>query len=144
MLRLVLWLVALLLTSCAALDKMRAGEWVEPAAASRGDDAVAGFDWSAPPSGIVTSIDGQVVGTGYKRARLLPGRHVIEYAYYTGEFGTNLLGRIELDLVAGHTYRFDVKLCFWCSPRKYAVWVDDETAGTVVWGQRPDWPGWYL
>jgi hypothetical protein len=49
-----------------------------------------------------------------------------------------------MEFKACHSYQFGLKLCFWCSPRKYAVWIDDKTTGELVWGKRPDWPFWFL
>lgn len=140
-----LLLLSTLIVSCAHTSPIYrgGGEWVGSNLTAPGNDFIATFDWSRLP-GIVTLIDESRVGTGYKRARLLPGRHVIAYAYHPAEFGVHPKGTIEIDLVAGHAYEFGVRLCFWCTPRKYAVWVDDKTTGEKVWGKRPDWPSWYL
>jgi hypothetical protein len=119
------------------------GERVGADIAAVENDSIANFDWSKLP-GVITLIDESIVGTGYKKAKLSPGRHVIEYAYYPAEFGMHPRGIIEIDLAAGHSYEFGLKLCFWCMPRKSAVWVDDKTTGEKVWGERPDWPSWYL
>ncbi|MFA7332152.1 MAG: hypothetical protein WC326_13870 [Candidatus Delongbacteria bacterium] len=81
---------------------------------------------------------------GYKGAKLLAGQHLIEYADYPAQFGAHPAGLIELTLEARHTYQFRMRYCFWCTPRKHAVWIVDKTTGKVVWGQRPDWPGWWL
>lgn len=119
------------------------GEWVGSDVAATGKRSIASFDWSSLP-GVITAIDGNSVGDGYKKAKLAPGRHLVEYAYYPAEFGVHPQGRIEIDLTAGHSYELGLRLCFWCKPRKYAIWVDDTTTGQVVWGKRPDWPFWYL
>ncbi|HEY5975979.1 MAG TPA: hypothetical protein VIU41_14690 [Geobacteraceae bacterium] len=142
---LVIVLLSSLLVSCSHYSPIYWGwgEWGGADVAGVADNLLAGFDWSTLP-GVITSIDGNSVGTGFKRAKLLPGRHVIEYAYHTAAFGAHPQGMMELDLTAGHSYQFNIKLCFWCTPRKYAVWVDDHTMGSVVWGKRPDWPSWWL
>jgi hypothetical protein len=106
-------------------------------------DVTANLDWSTLP-GVITSIDGNRVGNGYKKAKLLPGSHVIEYAYSPVEFGEHPRGTIALELQAGHLFEFRLKLCFWCNPRKFAVWVDDNSTGETVWGKHPDWPSWFL
>jgi hypothetical protein len=142
--KLVLLLLSLLV-SCAHHSPVfwGWGEWAGADVAGVGDDLLAGFDWSELP-GVIASIDGNRVGTGYKKAKLRPGRHVIEYAYSPAEFGAHPTGIIEIDLAAGHLYEFRVKLSFWCMPRRFAVWVDDKTTGEAVWGKRPDWPSWWL
>ena len=118
------------------------GEWIAPGAALAGSDVVM-LDWSREP-GVITTVDGNELGLGYKKATLLPGPHAIEYAYYTANFGEHPMGRIDIELVAGHSYRFDLDLCYWCHPRKYAVWVDDLTLNKIAWGQHRDWPSWWL
>ncbi len=147
MFKLVLLLLSSLLVSCAAYHSpiyWGYGEYVGPDVAVADSELISILDWYKNP-GVIKSIDGNsFVTTGYKKARLLPGRHVIEYVWYTGGFGTTIKGRIEIDLKADHFYEFRIKLCFWCIPRKYAVWVDDKTTGELVWGRRPDWPSWYL
>jgi hypothetical protein len=141
----VLLLLSSLIISCSHYSPIYWGwgEWTGPDLSGLANDSVAGLDWSKLP-GVIVSIDGNSLGTGYKKARLLPGKHVIEYAYYTAQFGAHPKGTIEMDLKAGHLYEFGLKLCFWCNPRKYAVWVDDNTTGELVWGKRPEWPSWYL
>lgn len=119
------------------------GEWAGADVAGLEDAATATFDWYRLP-GVITMIDGNGVGDGYKQAKLSPGKHRIEYAYYTAEFGANIKGLLEPDLVAGHRYEFRIELCFWCKPRTCAVWVDDQTTGETVWGKPPDWPSWWL
>ena len=143
--RLILLLLSTLLISCAHYSPIYWGwgEWVGSNVSAYENDLIASFDWSKLP-GVITLIDESSVGTGYKKARLSPGRHVIEYAYYAAEFGVHPRGIIEIDLTGGHSYEFGLKLCFWCTPRRYAVWVDDKTTSEMVWGKRPDWPSWYL
>jgi hypothetical protein len=119
------------------------GEWAGPDVAGVENNLITSFGWPELP-GVITSIDGTGLGTGYKKARLSPGRHRIEYAYHPSEFGVHPTGIMEMDLIAGHLYEFRIKLCFWCAPRKYSVWVDDKTTGKVVWGKHPDWPSWWL
>ena len=119
------------------------GEWAGPDVAGVENAPVAGFDWSKLP-GVITSIDGTGVGEGYKKARLSPGRHRVEYAYSPTQFGLHPKGALEIDLIAGHEYEFRIELCFWCTPRRFAVWVDDRTTGEVAWGKQPDWPSWWL
>lgn len=142
---LVIILLSSLLFSCAHYSPIYWGwgEWDGVGVAGEKAGLSAGLDWSKRP-GVITAIDGKSIGSGYKKAKLLPGRHVIEYAYYTAQFGAHPKGIIELDVQAGHSYQFDIKLCFWCNPRKFAVWVYDNTVGTVVWGEQPDWPSWWL
>jgi hypothetical protein len=117
-------------------------EWFAPGTATAGSD-VALLDWSREP-GVITKVDGNDLGQGYKKATLLPGPHVLEYAYYAANFGEHPKGRIEIDLAAGHSYFFDLDLCFWCNPRRYAVWIDDITVDKIAWGQHRDWPSWWL
>jgi hypothetical protein len=138
-------LLFLLITSCSHYSPIYWGweEWAGSDVAGMQDELVTNLDWSKNP-GVITSIDGNSVGHGYKKAKLLPGRHVIEYASYPAEFGVHPRGTIEIDLKKGHSYEFRIKLCFWCTPRKYAVWVDDNTTDEEVWGKRPDWPSWFL
>jgi hypothetical protein len=143
--RLILLLLSSLMVSCSHDSPIYWGwgEWVGSDVADVADGLTARFDWSTLP-GVITSIDESRVGSGYKEARLSPGRHVIEYAYSPAAFGEHPRGIIEIDLTAGHSYGFGLKLCFWCMPRRYAVWVDDKTTSREVWGKRPDWPSWYL
>lgn len=142
---LILCLLSALTLSCAQHSPIYRGwgEWVGPDVTGLGNDLIATFDWSGTP-GMITTIDENHLGDGYTMARLAPGRHVIEYAYYTAEFGAHPMGKIELDLAPGHVYAIGLQLCYWCHPRKYAVWVDDRTSGGLIWGKRPDWPSWYL
>ena len=111
--RLVLVLLSSLIFSCAHYSPIYWGwgEWAGADVAGVGNDLLAGFDWSKLP-GVIASIDGNSVSTGYKKAKLRPGRHVIEYAYYPAEFGAHPKGIIELDLRAGHLYEFRIRLCF--------------------------------
>jgi hypothetical protein len=143
--RAILLLASVLMASCAGHSPFRegSGEWVDPNPAPVENGAMTSLDWSKLP-GVITLIDAKGVGAGYKQARLSPGRHVIEYAYYPVEFGEHPKGSVEIYLTPGHAYEFRIKLCFWCMPRKYAVWVDDKTRGEKVWGRHPDWPAWYL
>jgi hypothetical protein len=138
-------LLSTLMVSCAQDSPIHsgAGEWVGSNVAAPENSLVATFDWSKLP-GVITQIDDNSLGADYKKARLSPGRHVIAYAYYPAEFGVHPRGSIEIDLEAAHSYEFGLRLCYWCMPRKYAVWVDDKTARERVWGKRPDWPAWYL
>ena len=119
------------------------GEWNAPDAASADRSVTVSLDWSTEP-GVIQSIDAVALGKGYKKAKLRPGRHRLEYASYPAEFGAHPQGNVDVDLLAGHAYEFGMKLCFWCTPRRYAVWVIDTTTGDLVWGKRPDWPSWYL
>jgi hypothetical protein len=143
--RVALCLLSLLIVSCARYSPAFLGwsEWVEPDLPGIESEVTSSFDWSSFP-GVITLIDAKVVGTGYKKAKLSPKKHVIEYADHPAEFGVHPRGKIEIDLESGHSYEFHIKYCFWCTPRKHALWVEDKTAGKLVWGQRPDWPSWYL
>jgi hypothetical protein len=140
-----LLLLSLLLASCSARYSpffSGWGEWAQYDVVDR-ETLTVHFDWSTLP-GVITSIDGTVISEGYKKAKLSPGKHQLEYVDHPAEFGTHPRGLLELDLLAGHGYEFRIKYCFWCKPRKYTVWVDDKTAGELVWGKRPDWPSWWL
>lgn len=139
-------LLAGLLASCSArYSPVFAGwgEWADPGAGELRGEAAATLDWADWPTAI-QSIDGKAVGTGYKRARLTPGLHTVAYLYNPAEFGARPRGTAQVAFAQGHSYRFNIKLCFWCIPRKYAVWIDDSTTGRVVWGAEPDWPWWML
>ena len=132
-------LVAMFLAACAAIETHSWGEWVSPDIVGTNTEAVSILDWSNHP-GTITSIDGATdVKTGFKKARLLPGRHIISYADYPTNFGIHPQGSIEIEMKPGHQYRFGVLYCFTCSPRKYAVWIDDITTSEIAWGSRPDW-----
>ncbi len=125
-----------ILSSCAYYSPIYWGwgEWAGPGVTGRENQALTGFSWSKLP-GIITLIDGDSVGTGYKMAKLLPGRHIIEYAYYPVEFGIHPKGLIEIELKAGHNYEFRLKLCYSCIPRRYSMWVSDKTSDEIVWGE---------
>jgi hypothetical protein len=139
MLKRLVILLAFLPVSCSYYSPIYWGwgEWngIDPAAPKT--DMVQ-LDWHKLP-GVIKTIDGNNLGDGYKKAKLVAGRHVLEYAYYTAGFGIHPSGKIEIEMTAGHTYEFKAKLCFWCKPRKYAVWIDDKHAGELAWGKRPDW-----
>jgi len=142
----VLLLLPLLLTSCSARYSpffWGWGEWAPSDVVGVERSLTADFDWSTLP-GVITSIDGAAVGDGFRKARLSPGKHHLEYADHPAEFGAWPSGLLEVDLVAGHVYGFRIEYCFWCKPRRFAAWVDDNTTGTLIWGQRPDWPSWWL
>lgn len=137
--------LALPIASCAPYlpADCATNEWAGPDVAGMRGDRVANLDWSKLP-GVIALLDGQSAGACYERAKLKPGPHVIEYAYYPAEFGAHPRGTVEIDLKQGHVYDFRIKLCFWCTPRRFAVWIEDRTTGEPVWGKRPDWPSWYL
>jgi hypothetical protein len=101
------------------------------------------FDWSTLPN-VITSIDGTPIVGRFKKANLPPGKHRIEYAAYPAQFGAHPKGVVEIDLIPGHEYEFRMDFCFWCKPRRYAVWVDDKTTGELAWGKHRDWPVWWL
>jgi hypothetical protein len=96
---------------------------------------------------MVTSVDGNKCKgsgkSGYKKARLLPGRHVIAYSNYVYKLG-HVTGKIDLELKAGHSYEFAFDTCYWCNPRRDAAWVEDKTTGEIVWGKCRDWPFWFF
>jgi hypothetical protein len=129
-------LVFLVLSSCAYYSPIYWGwgEWAGPEVSGIENNSVARFDWSRLP-GVITMINRDSVGAGYKKAKLIPGRYLINYAYYPAEFGTHPSGLIEIELSAGHEYEFRIKLCYACSPREYITWVQDKTTGEIVWGQ---------
>lgn len=135
-----------LIVSCAHYSPIYwdYGEWEEYDFSSVGNDSIARLEWSKVP-GVINSIDGNTLRK-CKKAKLLPKIHIIEYADYPAQFGSSLpiKGIIEIDLKAGHLYEFNIKYCYWCKPRKFAVWIDDKTTGEVAWGKPPDWPSWYL
>ena len=95
-----LLLLSWLTVSCA---NWGAREWVGSDVAGFGSGAATSIEWSSLPV-VITCIDGKAVGTGYKQAMLSPGRHVIEYAYYTAEFGRNPQGTVEIDLVRNNIF----------------------------------------
>lgn len=119
------------------------GEWVDPEVVGTENSFTADLDWHKLP-GVIVAVDGKNIGKGYKKAKLRQGVRRIEYAYYPAEFGTHPKGMFELPIVAGHSYEFRIELCYWCAPRKYSVWVIDQTTGEVVWGEKPTWPSWWL
>ena len=132
-------LLAGLLAGCVAVETRSWGEYAAPGTLSLAPSQAATFDWSERP-GIIASIDGiSEVRTGYKSARLAPGLHNVAYEDLPVEFGVHPSGSMELDLKPGHGYRFGIKYCFSCVPRRYAVWVDDLTTGELAWGSRPNW-----
>jgi hypothetical protein len=132
-------LVAMILAACAAIDTHSWGEWVSPDIAGTKTEDLSIFDWSKHP-GTIISIDGVTdVRTGFKSARLRPGKHIISYADHPDEFGIHPKGSFDMEMKSGHQYRFGIRYCFTCTPRKYAVWIDDTTTGEIAWGSRPDW-----
>jgi hypothetical protein len=139
-------LILAALLSCRSLETRSWGECTDADGFGLGSDVSGVFDWSGWPD-MVTAIDGGrcVAGgaTGYKWARLKSGIHVVDYSNYVHDFG-HVSGRIEIGLQAGHRYVFGFDACYWCKPRRYAVWVSDENTGEVVWGRRADWPRWFL
>ena len=132
----------LILSSCAYYSPIYWGwgEWSGPGVLEMEEQSVTIFDWSRLP-GIITSIDGIKAGSGYKKAKLSPGNHKIEYAYYPANFGMHPSGLIEMELRADHSYEFRIKLCYSCNPRRYRIWIHDRTTGKKVWEMiRPDKP----
>ncbi len=134
------------LASCRALDTANWGECGDADGAGSAADASAVFDWSDWP-GMVVAVDGDrcvaAGDKGFKWARLKPGPHVVVYSNHVHDFG-HVAGKVEFRMEAGHRYVLGFATCFWCMPRRYALWVDDATTGQVAWGRRPDWPWWYL
>lgn len=142
----ILIFLGLFFVSCSARHSpffLGYDEWIQRDISNTETSSAARFDWSTLPD-VITSIDGVVVGSGYKKARLSPGKHQFEYADHPASFGVHPKGMLEVNLLAGHLYEFRIEYCFWCKPRKYTVWVDDKTTGELVWGKRPDWPSWWL
>jgi hypothetical protein len=140
-----LWslLVCIALVSCYSIETKDWGQWIDRDAAKQGVGLAVIFGWPKWP-GMIIGIDQHgEVANGYKSAMLRPGMHIIEYSNHVHDFG-HVKGEIQLNLLAGHTYEFNFDTCYWCVPRKLAVWVDDATTGHVVWGSHPDWPRWYL
>jgi len=139
--QIVIPLIAAILAGCAAMETRSWGEWISSDIAGTDTDALSILDWSDHP-GVIVSIDGVTdVGTGFKKARLRPGKHTISFADYPAEFGIHPKGSFDIEMKPGHRYRFGIQYCYICKPRKYAVWTDDMTNGELVWGSRPDW-GW--
>ncbi len=103
--RLVLLLASSLMVSCAAYSPMGWGwrEWVGPDVGTVENGPVVTLEWSKRP-GVIALIDEGSVGAGFDKAKLSPGRHVIEYAYYPVEFGAHPKGTIDIDLTPGHSY----------------------------------------
>jgi hypothetical protein len=131
------------LAACFSLETRDWGEWAEKDLAQQSTASAAGFDWRDWP-GMIVSIDlHDEVATGYKSARLRPGMHIIKYSNHVHDFG-HVKGEMKIILLAGHNYRFHFDTCYWCNPRRFAVWVDDLTTAELAWGSRPDWPKWYL
>jgi len=131
------------LAACYSIQTKDWGQWAEEGLAEPGSTTNATFGWNDWP-GMIVSIDRHAeVATGYKSARLRPGRHVIEYSNYVHDFG-HVKGELQLVLVVSHEYEFRFATCYWCMPRRFAVWIDDLTTGEVAWGTRPNWPHWYL
>ena len=133
-------------TSIESLYTLNWDECVSSDGTGLGTESVAIFEWSKWPH-MIDSIDGEKCqgsdNRGCKKARLLPGRHLISYEFQMARVG-RISGTIELTLKAGHLYEFDNASCYWCMPRRYTVWVVDKTTGEVVWGKPPDWPmGFY-
>ncbi len=143
--RLIPLLISLLIVSCSHYSPIYwgYGEWKVSGISGFDNNSIARLEWAKKP-GVITSIDGNSLGGGYKKAKLFPGIHVIDYADYPASFGAHPKGTMEIDFKAGHLYEFNIKYCFWCKPRRYAVWIDDKTTGDVKWGKRPDWPPWFL
>ena len=133
--KIALLIISLMLSSCAYYSPIYWGwgEWANPEVSSMENHSVSRFDWSKLP-GVITFIDGDSVGN-YKKAKLLSGKHIIEYAYYPVEFGVHPKGLIEIELKAGHLYEFRIKLCYSCIPRRYAVWIKDKTSDEIAWGK---------
>lgn len=127
-------LFLLMFSSCSSYSPVYWGwgEWISPEFSDIKDPSVTKFDWSGLP-GVITLIDGEKAGAGYKKAKLLPGNHRIEYAYYPAEFGIHPKGLIEIELKAGHEYVFRIKLCYSCTPRRYTASVHDRTTHEIVW-----------
>jgi hypothetical protein len=144
--QLVILLLFLGILSCRSFDTLNWGECADSDGAGQDAESTAIMDWSDWPDMIISIDADKCIGSGkagYKRARLSPGRHAVEYGNYVYKLG-HVSGRIELEVKKGHLYEFGFDTCFWCQPRRYAVWVDDRTTGEVVWGKRRDWPSWYL
>ena len=134
--KIILLLFFFILSSCAYYSPLYWGwgEWTGSGVTGIENHSITRFNWSKLP-GIITLIDGDSVGNGYKKAKLLPGRHIIEYAYYPAEFGKHPKGLIEIELKAGHVYEFRIKLCYSCNPRRYDMWIQDKTSGEIPWGK---------
>ncbi len=141
--RLVAVFLSIGLTACFSLETRNWGEWTEKDLPQQSTGLLAGFDWHDWPGMIVRIDQHQEVATGYKSARLRPGMHIIEYSNHVHDFG-HVVGEIKITLLAGHDYGFRFKTCYWCNPRRFAVWVDDLTTAELAWGSRPNWPNWYL
>jgi hypothetical protein len=96
---------------------------------------------------MILTIDGiSLVGKdrkGFKFAQLNPGIHTFQYSNDVHDFG-HIDGIMEFDLKPGVKYLFKFKTCYWCSPRKFAVWVIKESSGEIVWGKPPSWSSWWL
>jgi len=144
--RLAAVLLVLSVLSCRSLDTVSWGVCIDPVGADQEADSMAVIDWSDWPD-MVTSIDADKCVShdklGYKAARVLPGKHVVEYSNYVHDFG-HVAGRIELVVQKGHRYQFGFDTCYWCQPRKFAVWIDDQTTGDLAGGKHRDWPAWFL
>lgn len=135
--------LSLVLVACVALETRDWGQWTEADLEQHDTSSAAVFDWADWPGMIVSIDQNAVVAQGYKSARLHPGMRIIEYSNHVHDFG-HVKGEIKIVLLAGHRYQFRFDTCYWCMPRKFAVWVDDLTIDELAWGTRPSWPRWYL
>ena len=131
------------LAACYSLETKGWGEWTDMDLAKQSTASAAGFSWHEWPGMIVRIDQHSEVAAGYTSARLRPGMHVIEYSNHVHDFG-HVRGEMQIVLLAGHAYEFRFDTCYWCNPRRFAVWINDVTTGEPAWGNRPNWPRWYL
>lgn len=144
--RAALLLLSALVVACASRElagPSGSKVWVASDVEAADSKVTASLDWSALP-GVIAAIDGVPLGNGLDSAKLAPGRHLVEYEYHPAEFGVHPRGTIEVRMVAGHSYEFRSKLCYWCKPRKHAEWIVDTSTSELIWGALPTWPSWYL
>jgi hypothetical protein len=141
-----IFILLMALNSCFKVDTLFWRRYVSPNASSLSSDQASIFDWSNTPGMImnIDEVDISAVGReGFKSARLNPGVHTFKYSNYVHDFG-HINGKLDVNLKPGQKYLFKFKTCYWCSPRKYAVWVINESSGEIVWGNLPSWPAWWL
>lgn len=121
---------------------------------------LAEFDWSGAATGLtwMESIDGifdesfhgGTVTGGARSAHLSPGLHNIRlertkarcgfpFCTYDSPYAIVVI----LELRPGHEYRYEEECphSFWRGcvyASEYVAWVEDVTAGEVVWGKKPE------
>lgn len=135
---------SIFLVSCYPIDSIPylfRDEWIASEAAGVKDDSLAIITWSRYPAELAL-IDGDSLRIRYKKAKLLPGRHIIGYEYSPEYDEINTSGTIrsfEIELKSGHQYELRMKYHWWTNIRRYEVWVVDKTSfrenWRIIWGE---------